>query len=131
MKILISKGNIKNAKSYPDEYWDELIDLLKDHEIKEIKGILPLNEIVDLVNWADTILSIDSFLPHLIVYHKIDKKVIVLWGTSDPLIFGYPENINLLKDRSNLREQQFKWWKDEPVPSNDVWVTPEDVFLVV
>jgi len=123
MKILIVPGNVQNAKSYP--YWDSLLSLLKDHEIRKIEGILKEQEIIDAINWCDTWISIDSFVQHLVTYHHL-KPGIVLWGKSDPLIFGYPTNINLLKDRKYLREDQFKWWKDEPIDI-DVFVQPEEI----
>jgi len=107
MKILIAKGN-PNAKAYP--YFDEL----KGHEIKVLEGKLSTQEIIDLVNWSDKWVSVDTFLPHFCAYHKL-KPGIVLWGLSDPEIFGYKHNINLLKDRKYLRKEQFKWWKDEPI----------------
>lgn len=121
MKILIIRGNIQNAKSYP--YWEELLVLLKDQEIKEIKGILPEQEIIGLVNWCNCWCSTDSFLPHLVKYYNL-KPGIVLWGKSDPEIFGYPENINLLGDRKNLRPDQFRWWKDVEWRKED-FVRPE------
>jgi ADP-heptose:LPS heptosyltransferase len=124
MKILTSEGNVKNAKSYP--HWEELYALLKDHEVKKIEGILPLEEIKRLVEWSDVFISIDSFLPHLIECYKIDKKVIVLWGKSDPEIFGYAQNNNLLRDRVFLRNEQFKWWKDEPIDL-EAFVSPDEV----
>jgi hypothetical protein len=127
MRILIVPGNIQSAKSYP--HWDKLVDLLKGHEIKKIEGILREQEILDLVNWCSVWISIDSFLPHLVKCHRL-KPGIVLWGKSDPLIFGYPENRNLLKDRKHLREQQFKWWKDEPADPS-VFVDPQEVVDVV
>ena len=114
MKILINRGNLQNAKSYP--YWEEFLVLAKEHEIKEIKGILSEKEIIDLVNWCDIWITIDTFLPHLCAYNKL-KKGIVIWGKSDPLLFGYPQNINLLKDRKYLRPDQFTFWtgvKNEP-----------------
>lgn len=123
MNILTCEGNVKNAKSYP--HWNELYDLLKDHEIKKIEGIFPIEEIKSLVEWADVVITIDSFLPHLIKFYDLKKKVIVLWGKSDPLIFGYPENTNLLKDRKYLRKEQFRWWLDEPV--EDVFVSPQEI----
>ena len=121
MKILIIRGNIQNAKSYP--YWDELLSLLKDQEIKEIKGILSEQEIIGLINWCDCWISIDSFLPHLVKYYNL-KPGITLWGKSDPKIFGYPDNINLLGDRKNLRPDQFRWWKDVEWRKED-FVKPE------
>ena len=127
MRILIIKGTSKlpngnrNAKEYP--YWDKLLELLKEHEIKEINSILTSDEIKELVNWSDIWISVDSFLPHFVAYHR-QKKGIVLWGKSDPLIFGYTSNINLLKDRKYLRTEQFRWWNDEPY-DEDVFVHPE------
>jgi len=128
MRILICPGNIQNAKSYP--HWDKLRELLKDYEVREIKGILPEQEIVALVNWADVVVTIDSFLPHLIKYYGIQKTVVVLWGKSDPDIFGYKENINLLKDREYLKPQQFQWWLEEPNDPN-VFVSPEKVMKTI
>ena len=127
MKILISRGNIQNAKSYP--FWDELILLLKNHEIKEIKGILPEHEIIDLVNWSDEWISIDSFLPHLCAYHKL-KRGIVLWGKSDPELFGYQHNVNLLKDRKYLRPDQFSYWTGV-VHNTDDFVSAQVVASVI
>lgn len=124
MKILTSEGNVKNAKSYP--YWEELYALLKVHKVKKLEGILPLNEVKDLVEWADVVITIDSFLPHLIEYHMINKKVIVLWGKSDPLLFGYKKNTNILKDRKYLKPQQYQWWRDEPI-NDDVFVLPKEI----
>ena len=50
----------------------------------------------------------------------------MLFGQSDPLIFGHPENINLLKDRKYLREQQFWWW-EQCEYKEDAFVRPEEV----
>jgi ADP-heptose:LPS heptosyltransferase len=121
MKILINRGNVFNAKSYP--FFDELINELKwrGHEIKEIKGILSEQEIIDLVNDCDVWITIDTFLQHLCAYYKL-KKGIVIWGKSDPTIFGYPENINLLKDKKYLRVNQFRSWTDA---WNDIENRPE------
>jgi hypothetical protein len=124
MKILINRGNVVNAKSYP--YWEELIALLKSHEIKEIKGILKEQEIIDLVNWSDVWISIDSFLPHLCKYYNL-KNGIVLWGKSNPQIFGYSENVNILKSILNLRPDQFGEWKNVPNESKD-WTDAYIVF---
>lgn len=103
--------------------------LIPEHEVKEIKGILPEPEIIDLVNWCDVWITIDSFLPHLCQYHNL-KKGIVLWGKSDPTIFGYKSNINLLKDRKRLRPDQFRWWNDVK-HSNEDWVLPEEILKVL
>jgi hypothetical protein len=56
----------------------------------------------------------------------IGKPGIVLWGQSDPLIFGHPENNNLLKDRKYLREKQFWWWEQCDYNA-EAFVRPEEI----
>ena len=124
MKILICPGNVQTAKSYP--HWDRFLALARDHEIKKIEGMMEEEAIIDLVNWCDVWISIDTFLPHLIKWHKL-KPGIVIWGKSDPLIFGYSTNTNLLKDRKYLRTEQFRWWFDEK-HDPEVFVSPVVVF---
>jgi len=122
MRILVCGGNVATAKSYP--FWDQFMKLAKDHEIRKIEGILPLDEIMGLIQWADAVISIDSFIPHLIRFHKIDKPVVVIWGTSHPAVFGYTDHVNLLKDPKYLRPDPFLWWRDEP-NNPDAFVAPE------
>ena len=121
IKILIIPGNIQTPKAYP--FWDRLLEMLKEHEVRKLEGMLKEQEIMDLINATDLWISIDSFVPHLVAYHKL-KPGIVLWAKSDPLIFGYPTNTNLLKDRKYLKAEQFRWWKDEPMDI-DAHVDPE------
>ena len=40
------------------------------------------------------------------VFNRIESL-----NESDPVIFGHPENVNLLKDRKYLREKQFWLWE--------------------
>ena len=110
MKLLIIKGN-KNAKYYP--YWDQLTD----HDIKVMGDNLSNQEIIDLINWCDKWISTDTFIQHFVKYHNL-KPGIVIWGKSDPKVFGYDTNINLLKDPKYLRPFQFRYWKDEPIDEN-------------
>lgn len=126
--VLINRGNIQNAKSY--DGWEKVIELLKDqYEIKEIRGILQERDIINLINECFVWVSIDTFLPHLCAFYKL-KPGIVLWGKSDPDIFGYKENTNLLKDKKYLRPGQFLWWKDVP-HSPDDFVSPEEVYNAI
>ena len=130
-RILISpnsrplRNGKRNAKNYP--WWEELIDSLKqtgDYYIiqigrseetplknaDEIKFDLSFIDLRDLVNTCFLWLSVDNFFPHFCAAYKLIKGI-VLWGRSDPGIFGY-DNINLLKDKRNLREKQFEGWED-------------------
>jgi len=112
------RNGLNNPKNYP--YWKELISLINEEIIQvgvegekqlvsEFRKDLPLGDLRYLIGKCRTWISIDSFFQHLA--WDCGKKGIVLWGQSDPLIFGHPENVNLLKDRSYLREKQFWWWE--------------------
>lgn len=127
-KIIISpyarklpNGKI-NAKQWP--FFPELVKLLqKDgYEIIQLAENMdepnigadgyfcnqPLAEIEVLLLQCDFFISIDSFLPHLA--NTIGRSGVVLWGQSDPNIFGYVHNLNILKDRQYLRPDQFGLW---------------------
>ena len=113
------RENKPHPKNYP--YWKELIQGLSEFEIIQI-GIegetqlvsdfrknLSSIELSKLVNECDTWISVDSFFQHFC--WDLNKQGIVLFGQSDPLIFGHSENINLLQDRKYLREKQFWLWE--------------------
>ena len=140
MKIILAPYSAKmstgkpNAKDYA--YWEELVELLKDHKLTQI-GVegekqltktfiknASLEKIKKLLAENDLFISIDSFLPHLA--HLVGKKGIVLWSQSDPKIFGYKENINLLKDKKYLRANQFGNWEGV-INQKDSFVEPDKV----
>ena len=127
------RNNKENPKNYP--YWKELILLIEEPVIQvgiqgeaplveDFRQNLSLNELKDLVLQCRTWISVDSFFQHFA--WDIGKYGIVLWGQSDPNIFGHPENINLLKDRKYLREKQFWWW-EQCEYNSDAFVKPEEV----
>ena len=131
----------ENAKNYP--YWEALIKLLhkegyyiiqigrkgeKALPVKKHLYDLNLKQIGELVLNSNIWISVDNFLPHLCF--KVKKSGIVLWGKSDPNIFGYQMNTNLLKDRKYLRKLQFDIWEKEEYDS-DVFVSPEIVLEAV
>jgi ADP-heptose:LPS heptosyltransferase len=111
-----------NPKNYP--FWEDVIEVLKEeYDIVQI-GVVGEKQLVDdfrtnlplrivgelLLDPACYIwISVDNFLPHLA--HVVGKEPgIVLWGPSDPNIFGYKQNKNLLKARKYLRPDQFGIW---------------------
>lgn len=109
-----------NPKNYP--YWREFLSLLppsidviqvgitgEEQLVPDFRKNLSLDELRKLINNCDTWISCDSFFQHLA--WSEGKKGIVLWSVSDPLIFGHPENINLLESRENLAPNQFLWWE--------------------
>lgn len=123
----------QNPKNYP--YWKELIALINEPIIQvgvvgeeqlvpDFRQNLPINELRKLLQECRTWISCDSFFQHLA--WDEEKPGIVLWSVSDPLIFGHPENINLLKDRSHLAKNQFLWW-EQTEHKNERFVEPQEV----
>lgn len=127
----------RNPKNYP--YWKELIAMIdepiiqvgvagEEQLVEDFRPNLPLADLRVLVRQCDTWIACDSFFQHL--GWDEGKKGIVLWSVSDPEIFGHPENINLLKDRSCLAEKQFWWWDFVEYDENK-FVKPEVVYDVL
>lgn len=130
----------ENPKNYP--YWEELVALLKEHtnfhitqigvgDEKRIKGIdkymfdMSLENVWNVTKDMDVWIAVDNFLQHMCAYHN--KPGIVIFGPSDPELFGYKQNTNLLKDRKYLREQQFWLWEQCDYNA-EAFLSPEDVY---
>ena len=79
-----------------------------------------------MVSECKTWISIDSFLPHMV--NNMEEIVTgnVIFGLSDPKIYGYPYNNNILKSEQLLRPDKFGIWNFEQNP--DVFETPEIIF---
>jgi len=123
----------QNPKNYP--YWKELIKLIdepiiqigiegEEQLVPDFKKNLPISELRQLIAQCRTWIGCDSFFQHLA--WEAGKQGIVLWSVSDPLIFGHTENINLLKSRDYLAQNQFLWW-DATEYNPDAFVKPEEV----
>lgn len=128
----LKSGNI-NPKNYP--YWQELIAMIDEPIIQvgiegeqqlvpDFRKNLSIAALRQLIRECKTWVSCDSFIQHLA--WDEGKKGIVLWSVSDPLIFGHPENVNLIKSQDHLASNQFLWWEYVPHRS-DVFVEPEIV----
>lgn len=139
----VRNTELDNAKNYP--YWDDVVTLLRltGEDVlqigligeKKIEGVsdfltnIPFKAIEQLVLNSKMFISIDNFLPHL-AHHIGFKRGIVLWGPSDPGIFGYKEFANLSKDRKYLRPDQFSAW-DKCTFIKEAFVEPEVVGQMV
>jgi ADP-heptose:LPS heptosyltransferase len=126
--VIISRGvrplrnGNRSAKEYP--YWEELIKLLSvDYEVVEVVKE-PLDKLEKLLKEAKHVICCDSFLQHFCWHTGV--RAVVLWGSSDPLIFGHSENINILKDRKYVRPNQFDTWENEPC-NPQAFVSPKAV----
>ena len=114
----VNPGNM-NAKNFP--YWQELIDLLKDeyniiqigvkgenkfNNISKYCYDYKLSDLVAVLKESKFFISVDNFFHHFAHYHK--KCGFVIFSKSDPELFGYKENINILKSKKYLRLYQFQ-----------------------
>lgn len=127
----------ENPKNYP--YWKEVIDQINEPIIQvgvdgetqlvdDFRKNLPLAELKQLLQQCRTWISCDSFFQHLGYIER--KPGVVLWSVSDPLIFGHPQNTNLLKNRDYLAKDQFLWWEDQEY-NKDAFVNPNDVLKAI
>lgn len=127
----------RNPKDYP--YWDQIVAGVREPVVQvgvegeaqivdDFRKNLPISDLRRLIRECRLWVSCDSFMQHLGWDEK--KPGIVLWGVSDPDIFGHPENINLLKDRKYLAKNQFLWW-ELTEHRDDCFVGPEEVLNII
>ena len=131
----------QNPKNFP--YWEELVEDLKKSGCYIIQigvageQLLAVDEIVlnasyerleTLLKESDTFISVDSFFPHFAHYHG--KHGIVIFSQSDPNLFGYSENVNILKSRDYLRKEQFWLWTQAEY-NKAAFVSSKDVLIKV
>ena len=136
---------MRNGKPHPKDYpyWKELIAMIDEPIIQigvpgEIPLVpdyrfgLPLSEVAKLVKECKTWISVDSFFQHFC--WDLGKKGIVLFGLSNPAIFGHEENINLYATKEigpgrvapYFRANQFLLWEMEEA-NTAAFVKPEVV----
>lgn len=132
---------MRNGQPHPKNYpwWPELVKLIQDtgkfelvqigvegeqQLVPDFRKNLSIARLEELVHACTTWISVDSFFQHLCWYHG--KRGIVLFGQSDPNIFGHPENVNLLVDRKHLRPHQFWLWEQAEFKA-EAFVSPEVV----
>lgn len=113
-----------NPKNYP--FWyavthaliqkgDTIIQIGKGNEqtipATSYKFDLSLKDLRILVEQCDTWISVDNFFPHFCACHFPNKPGIVLWGVSNPRVYGYPTNTNLVGDFNYIASYQFGKWQ--------------------
>ncbi len=130
-----------NPKNYP--YWPEVISRLSDdysiiqigvkgedrfNGVHEFITNLPLNKLALKLKEVGVFVSVDNFLPHFCQHLGVPG--VVIFAQSDPNIFGYNENINLLKNRIYLRKNQFGIWEESDYRA-DSFIEPHAVISAV
>src|SRR5207245_504005 len=95
---------------------------------QDFRRNLSFHDLGKLILESQTGISVDSYLQHY--YWYLGRRAIVLFGISDPLIFGHQENINLLRDRKFLRPRQFDlYYLDQYNP--EAFVSPDEVIAAL
>lgn len=140
------KSGAWNAKNPNKSWWEKLCLLLKNEQYKiyqlgqgpeiRLKGVDKFIWDTDIWEITEkyfpiviTMITIDNMWNHMCWYKN--KKAIVIFSRSDPEIFGHPENINLLKDRKNLRENQFEPWEYRAEYNSNSFICPEEVMAAL
>jgi hypothetical protein len=128
---------LREDKSHPKNYpwWSDVLSRI-DEPIVQV-GLsgeqqlvetfyqdLDIDDLQDLIYKCKTWISVDSFFQHLC--WDLKKPGVVIFGQSNPNIFGHPENVNLLKDHKYLRQKQFWLW-EQCEYNEDAFVSPEVV----
>ncbi len=134
-----SLGGKPSPKDYP---WPQELaaKLQENHEVIQVAGNddpqvvsdvrrnLTFDEVGKLIGQSDGGICVDSYLQHHFWF--VGRRAIVLFGISDPVIFGHPEHLNLLRDRSFLRPQQYDlYYVNQYAP--EAFVKPEEVIEAV
>lgn len=128
---------MRNGQPHPKNYpfWEQVIPRIREPVVQvgvegerqlvpDFRKNLSLPDLANLIQQSKTWVSLDSFFQHYC--WDIGKPGVVIFGQSDPVIFGHPENINLLKDRKYLREKQFWIWEQAEFNA-DAFVAPDVV----
>ena len=97
--------------------------------VTAIKHNLSPQDLLDLIKDCNAWFAVDNFFQHFATYYKIPNGF-VMFGQSDPNIFGYPQNTNILKNRKYLRPDQFGFWWDRPY-IKEAFLEPEEVIKLV
>lgn len=132
-KELLSKK--PNPKSPPVQWWKQLVALIKEPIIQiglknelqlvsDFRRDLSIPKLCDLLSECRTFITIDSFFQHLA--WDQNKPGIVIWGQSNPKIYGHDIHTNLLKDEKYLMSDQFLIWEMIDYRT-DCFITPEEV----
>ena len=133
----IPNSNKQNPKNYP--HWHKVVELLKSkgYYIVQIgspgepfigadEAVLnaSFDKLKKILDESLTFICVDSFFQHFAHYYN--RNGMVIFSQSDPEIFGYPENVNILKDIKYLRKNQFSTWAEAEY-NEEAFESPENV----
>ncbi len=132
-KELISKN--PNPKSPSLMWWKTLVSKITEpivqigvtgekQLVSDFRLNLSMNQLISLLDECRTFITIDSFFQHLA--WDQNKPGIVIWGQSNPKIYGHDIHTNLLKGKEYLMPDQFLTWELVKY-RDDCFVEPQEV----
>jgi ADP-heptose:LPS heptosyltransferase len=131
-------------KNWDISNWQKVINQIKNYTIIQIgdknespfltnvidmRGKLSVVESIQLIKKATLHLGVDSFSNHATALLPLTPSVI-LWGSTHPMIFGYPHNINIWKPlQCSPCYRIYDWITKNPtgkcqLDTNQSWKTP-------
>lgn len=58
-----------------------------------IRGLTTPHQLIGLIRQFDVVLTADNFIMH--AAHLVGSSAVVLWGPTDPNVYGYPEQLHI------------------------------------
>jgi hypothetical protein len=115
----------QNPKDYP--WWPQVLAEItvpvvqvavrgEQALVDDVRWDLDLTQLALLVKECSIWLGVDSFFQHFC--WDLNKPGIVLWGPSNPNIFGHEQNVNLTLGSIAWRANQFLTWEQETHDAN-------------
>jgi len=136
----VNSTNPLHPKTYP--FWEELVVELEKIQpvvqlvragdkdlVADVRRTYSPVDMAELMTQCSCWVSIDTFIPKFSRF--FNKRGVVIFGPTDPLVFGFPENINLLKDRSYIRPDPDAPWGDDEVNDPEKFVSVDVVVNAV
>lgn len=110
--VVIAPGSVSPRKEWRHSHWEELSLRLRQagfftilvgsanqryvHHTYSILGLTQPGQVFSILRRADLVITVDCFIMH--ASHYVKKPAIVLWGPTQPEIYGYPGQIHLYHD---------------------------------
>ena len=81
-----------------DNEQEPLVNTMAFNNFGGIPKFIDKHDFMILAKYCLSFICIDSSLQHMCSNKNFNKKGLVLWGTSQPSMFGYETNINIFSD---------------------------------
>ena len=81
-----------------DNEQEPLLNTMAFNNFGGIPKFVDKHDFMILAKYCLSFICIDSSLQHMCSNRTFNKKGVVLWGTSNPEMFGYENNVNLLSE---------------------------------